>query len=71
MFLVVFVVGVDGFCCLFVVVVFLFFFWGGGGEVERDWEREGESRGCEIVCMCGCWGACLRVCGCRGWGGTE
>ena len=24
----------------------------GGWEVERDWEREGEARGCEIVCMC-------------------
>ena len=23
-----------------------------GWEVERDWEREGEARGCEIVCMC-------------------
>ena len=20
--------------------------------MERDWEREGEARGCEIVCMC-------------------
>ena len=27
-----------------------------------DWEREGEARGCEIVCMCVCWGACVRVC---------
>ena len=24
----------------------------GGWEVERDWEREGEANGCEIVCMC-------------------
>ena len=24
----------------------------GEWEVERDWKREGEARGCEIVCMC-------------------
>ena len=45
---------------------------GGGGEVER----EGEARGCKIVCMCGEWGkgVCVggggvHVCGCRGGGG--
>ena len=37
-----------------------------------DWEREGEARGCEIVCMCvcgccrGC--VCVRVWGCSGGG---
>ena len=42
----------------FVVVVF-----GGALEVETDWEREGETRGCEIVCMC--------VCGCGDAGEEE
>ena len=37
----------------------------GEWEVERDWEREGEARGCEIVCRWVWVG--VRV-GCRGWG---
>ena len=47
---------------------------GGGGVgvgVQRDWEREGEARGCEIVCV---WvrewgGACTCVYGEGGEGG--
>ena len=41
-----------------------------GWEVERDWEREGEARGCEIVCMC----VGVHVCTCvdaGGGGGME
>ena len=32
----------------------MIFFGGGGGEVERDWEREGEARGCERERECVC-----------------
>jgi len=33
----------------------------GEEEVERDWDREGEARGCEFVCVCGCEDVCVRV----------
>ena len=33
--------------------------------VERDWEREGEASGCEIVCVRAC------VCVCVGGGGMR
>ena len=31
----------------------------GGWEVKRDWEKEGEVRGCEIVCVGVC--ACMNA----------
>ena len=38
------------------------------GGIDRDWEREGVARGCEIVCVCVCVCVCVhvRVCGCGG-----
>ena len=35
---------------MFRSVLFLFFAVGVG--VERDWEREGKARSCEIACIC-------------------
>ena len=53
----------DDFICLFCQYVH----WltddlgGGGGGVERYLEREGDARGCEIVCMCVWVCLCARV----------
>ena len=37
----------------------------GGWEVKRDWEKEGEVKGCEIVCV----GVCMHEC--REEGGIQ
>ena len=48
----------------------------GEWEEERDWEREGEARGCEIVFMCvwvsvgGCGWVCVWDAG-GGGGGRQ
>ena len=60
-------------CCFVVVVAVVVVFRGVGvwGVVDRA--RDGEPRGCEIVCLwvcvCGC--ACVCLCGRRGGEGYS